>query len=526
VLAAGAALFLGLLAYSAVWRRHGLLTPAVGVLVAAGMVAALRAARVAPAVIAVVLAGLGLHLVYFGWTDAMQRNPDVASQLFYVDYLVTHHAPPPNDACTTCHHPPLFYLALALVQRLLQWARVGDLRSGLQAAAFVVSSIFVLFSTLTISRLAPRRWQQVLATALVVFWPYTVLNSVRIHNDVGLYAVAAVVFHLLVRWTEAGKRWRLILACALAFAGLYVKANAVILVLLCVAVAALRLRRAADRRARLREVAPVLGVLLCLTAAHGFLRGEHAAGLAKRLLGSAYAKAPAELTPRTARYYLTFDPRPLLTRPFAVALEGRSAEPSYWNHLVQSSLFGTRNRIFLRQVGAEPENPTLAVAATWAFLGLLAALLVAFGWTLRDASPTRTLLLATTAVWVVVGLAFHLLVPAGHHADFRFIFPVLVPVSLLYVDAVAGVRRRAHRLWAVWVGVAALFMAANAACFLPVTVRHVPVRREHARAASLGQVPLLPGMPRPHAPASGPAPLRRLQLLPRPLRPRQEPAGP
>jgi hypothetical protein len=509
-LAAGAAVFLALLACSTVWRRHGLIAPAVAVLVATTMAAILRAARVDGATVGVVLAGLGLEAVYFGWTSALQRNLDAPSQLFYINYLIEHHALPPNGACTTCHHPPLFYLAFAAARRLLELMRVTDVVSGLQACAHAVFAVFLLFSTLAIDRLAPRPSQKVLATALVAFWPYTVINSVRIHNDVGLYAVAAVAFYFLVVWAQDGGRRPLALACAVVLVGLFVKTNAAVLVLLAVAVVGYRALHAGDRRAVVREAAPFVALLVLLTAGHGLVRGEHRAGLATRLLGAPVAEEAPARTPRSLRYYLTFDPRTAVAPPFAITCAGRSLEPSYWNHLVKSSLFGTRNA-WVQQTGPvdAAENTTVALAANCALLALLAALLGGLVLTLRDSCAARTLALLAAATWTLGGLAFHLMAPAGHHADFRLIYPIVVPLSVLYAHGAEGVRRRRRWLRRALTIVAGVFIALSVAYFVPVTARVVPLSPVHP-----GRDPFM-GLRRPGRapPTSGPH-LRRPLIRP------------
>ena len=78
-----------------------------------------------------------------------------------------------------------------------------------------------------------------------------------------------------------------------------------------------------------------------------------------------------------------------------------------------------------------------------------------------------------TADVIVIGagvhgasLAFHLLVPVGHHADFRFIFPVVVPVSVLFAQAAEALRQRRLALGHAGYLVAAVFLALSTAYFL------------------------------------------------------------
>lgn len=471
VIAGGAALFAALLAWSQVWVRHGATAAAVVAGTAAVSAAILRRARVIAPSIAVVLAAFGVYAIYFGYTASTHRNPDAPSNTFYIDYILQRHALPGPGDCTVCHHPPLYYLAGAAVRRLVELANAGDVNAGLQGYSLVVFAVFVVFSALAIDRAAPRPWQRVLATALVLLWPYSVLNSVRIHNDIGFYAVAAATFHYLVRWTSEGRRRLLAGACIAAGAGMLIKANALILVALVVAMSALRVLRALDRKAALRELAPVVGSLLLLVAAHGVLRSTGTPELGRKVLGSAYKPGSPEAMPRSAAMYLTFDPRPVVATPYVMMKQGKSQEPSYWNHLVKSSLFGTRNPQLMR-IGREVDgNPDWALAENWALLALMAVFALGQLATWRDRGALKTLSLVTVAVYVGVGLAFHLIVPVGYHADFRFIYPVVVPMSLLYVGAIEGMRRRGYRVWHAGYLAANVLVALSVAYFLPVNTQ-------------------------------------------------------
>jgi hypothetical protein len=517
VLAAGAVLFLGLLLYSAVWRRHGPLAPVVAVLVAAGLAALLRRARVAAASIAVVLGGLGLQLVYWSWTDYTDRNIDATAQLDYINFVLTHHVLPANSRCVVCHHPPLYYLLAAGVRGVLEAGHVTHVESGLMALSLVLSAVFLLFSVLVIERLATGSGPRLLATALVVFWPYTTLNSVRVHNDAGLYPVAAITLYLLVRWVQDGGRWRLVGAGVMALVGLAVKSNAAILVGLVLVLVAYRALRAADRRVVLREAAPVVALLLCLAVGGTLARGARGAGLATRFLGTAYKEAPGEVTERSARFYLTFSPTAMVARPYAQArwLSPATREPTYWNHLLKSSVYGTR--ITLGGGTEVWESPRLARAGIWVLLALTAFLALGLLLTARAPCPARTVALLAVGVYVLGGLAFHLIVPISYHADFRFIFPVIVPLAVLYAQAAAALRSRL-RLWPAWVVVAGAFIALNVAYFLPAAIRvaepgFVPPARLPA-AATRPRVP--PPGAKAVAPASSPfgAKATRLRFAP------------
>jgi hypothetical protein len=371
-----------------------------------------------------------------------------------------------------CHHPPTFHLLAVLGRQLLEPLSV-DCDVASQTVAFVLSVVFLVFAVLTVERLLEPAWQRALAVALIAFWPYSVINAARVNNDVAFYAVASPVLYLLVRFSEdARPRW-LWLACALAAFGLFVKASSLALISLVVAAVAVAIVRAPNRRALGRSAAPALVALIAFTTVHGLARGGRAEPMVQRVLGTSYKPDAAEATPRTLRTYLTFDPRAIVSPPYVVTSHLRSQEPSYWNHLVKSSLFGTRNpppARLLRHLRPRKEplvepSESLATAMNALLLALLAALLASVALSGRP-DRTRLVCLAALAAMVAASLGFHLLVPVGNHADFRFVYPVVVPASVLYVSAVAAARARSAALTLFGHAIAVAFVLMSIAYFL------------------------------------------------------------
>ena len=496
VLGAGAAAFVGLYAYAALWSAK---TPSVAVLVAIFAVAAaaiLRKARTPAASIAVVLAGLGLYAVYFSYTRPTDRSTDPSSHVAYITWLLDHHSLPSGDQCVVCHHPPAYYILAAIVRQGAETLRFADVDAALQTLSFALFSTFVLFSTLTVDRLVPKTYQRVIATAIVVFWPYAVINSVRISNDSLLYTLASVFFYCLARWSTEGLRKFLIGASVAATAALFVKANGLALVITLFALVALRVYQATDRKAVLRACAAPLAATLAIAFVFQLARGPSAASLPRKVLGTAYEPVASHTTPRTFRYYLTFSPTAIVHPPYVLTNQYRSQEPSFWNHLIKSSLFGTRNPTIFVLSGFKDPNPAIATASNGALLALLATLLFGMAATWCDKRTERTVSFLYVGVFVASSLAFHLAAPLGYHADFRLVFPVVVPMSVLFAQAVDGVRRRGILLWHLGYLVPNVFLALAIAYFMPFTFP-APGKGtiSPAPAGPLLRIPLRPNTP-------------------------------
>lgn len=438
------------------------------------------------------------YVIHFVYTQPLEHNPDAASHIAYLRYVAENHAIPAPSVCSECHHPPVYYLAAGTLWHALSAAGVADPARGVQLLSLALFLTFVVVSAATLARLVLRPYQQVLATALVALWPYSILNSTRISNDIGLYATSAWVFYSLVRWYQDGRSRWLASASAIAVLSLFIKESAFTLVAAILGVTALGIAKAADRRRTAAAALPFVAAMTLIAALQGIFRGNQAAGILPRVLGSAYKPESAELAPRTLRAYLTFDFKAFLSTPYAEAgmRTHRSLEPTYWNHLVKSSVLGTRNQFVFHMPGAIDTSTKLAVALNFALLALTAFLAAALAITWRHRSASRPLCLVTVACYVAVGLGFHLIIPAGHHADFRFIFPVVVPMAVLFVDAMDALRQRGSVLWHGGYLTANVFLALSLWYFFPTALPNRPIVSPRPASSQ-------PGGSRPVPPAGG-----------------------
>ncbi len=432
---------------------------------ATALFVSLRRARVPlPAVVVSVLS-LALYVVYLGYTTFVERAYDSMPHILYLDHVARGEGIPESAYCSVCHHPPLYYW---IAGTLRGWDDGWTTYTvGVQLLSLGFATLFAAFSTLAIHAIVRTPWRTALATALVVFWPYSVINSVRVGNDPLTYALVAIAFYGLVRWTVSRHVAWIALSVAATVVGYLTKANALLFGgALLVATAACLLRDPA-RRAR-KSSAAALVVLVLALGSISALRGNEEDNVGQRVLGRAYKTEGSDLTVRPASYYLWFDPVDFLSRPYVVNVSYQSTEPTFWNHFLKSSLFGTQNSM----PGQESDFASSPRKAQ--FLGGLMLALTAM--VVGGAVAARRRLTDTRLVsWVVVlvfaagALGFNVLFPAGHHADFRFVHPIVVPLAALLVDGFAVLASRWRWNWISWVGtaVSVVFVALSVSYFVP-----------------------------------------------------------
>jgi hypothetical protein len=417
-------------------------------------------------VITLVLAGMALYLVYLGYTNPEQRNYDARGQHQYLFYIATHAALPPPGYCNVCYHPPLYYVVAALWARLLMTTHWLPLPKGLPLLSLVFAWLFVLFGVLTVRRFTRRPAALHLATALIVFWPYSVINSIRVHNDSLASALIAGAVYFAIKWYQAGRGRDLGWAALFAGLGLLTKGTAFMLVVALAVLVVMRMYR--TRRAR--AIAPwalLAGAILAVAFGLGAYRQGDRGGSSgcRAFFGDACLVDRSLFAGNRAANYLGFDVKTFLSEPYLAAMRGTERD-YFLPSLLKSSLFGTYNTDPDGDL-AYPLNNWLATLESALLLGLVALGLTALVLVTR-ARLGRYAPVLVIGTAMLAGLAvFRLVIPSPHHNDFRHVFPLLVLSSLVYAKTV-----EAWRLRRPWLGMSArvcavFFLVTSTLYFVP-----------------------------------------------------------
>ena len=180
---------------------------------------ALRRLRFDWVIVALVLLGTVLQVDYLSYTSISERNYDGPSHIEYIQSIAQHHRLPDLFACGACGHPPLYYALAAL------WSKVVVIRGwipyelGLQWLSLLLFFGFVVFALLIFRSCTSQPATLRLATALVVFWPSSIINAVRVHNDALASLLMLGAMYFIAKWDRDGKSRDFhlaLLSCALA----------------------------------------------------------------------------------------------------------------------------------------------------------------------------------------------------------------------------------------------------------------------------------------------------------------------
>jgi len=393
-----------------------------------GRIFRLRRHQIAP-----IGAGLMLIMAYWSVTPWTVRAHDVIGSDGHLAYIArvaeTHTLPAPTETWELLQ-APLYYMGGALVWKLAGIAGL-PIPVCLQAYSLSLWMIFLCASSAAM-RLALRfrTAATTLATTALAMWPSGIIHGIRISNDVGLYAVAALATLYLLKWWHRNRRRDLLIMSLFVSLGLVTKSNAIVLF----AAGSLLMLLRVMRRQRWRNpdiLKPYLGawLIMCIGAAlylgrnilyywrgaiPDWLNGSSAIHLGEWL------KVPANLTS-----FVKLEPITFLGSPWLVLTEDATGRSLFWNALLRSSL-----------TGEFQFNGSLQRSVAYLWGSMLLALMLALTWTLvrqmRTPHPARGgwrnlpwLLLSGLWLASLMALRFH--VPYACSNDFRFVLPILVP---------------------------------------------------------------------------------------------------
>ena len=179
----------------------------------------LRRLRFDWVVVALVLVGTVIQVDYLSYTSLSERNYDGSSHVDYIQSIAQHHRLPDPLACGACGHPPLYYALAALWSKVILVGGWMPFERGLQWLSLLLFFGFVVIALSMFRSCTSRPATLRLATALVVFWPSSIINAVRMHNDALASVLMLGALYFTAKWDREGNRRDFhlaLLACALA----------------------------------------------------------------------------------------------------------------------------------------------------------------------------------------------------------------------------------------------------------------------------------------------------------------------
>lgn len=399
----------------------------------------------------VLLISLAISVLYLSKTDERTRTFDVfegGGHKDYIEYLIEHKKLPiPGDGWEY-HQPPLYYLSAALAK---QTAPIDSKTSGElwgQLFALFLWTLFLISSLATI-KLSFRKHPLVIlmASTALCLWPAGIIHSIRIGNDLGVYACYSLAFFYTIKWWRSRDSETLFWASLWMAGSLLSKSNGlavagVLGILMLFHIYGLVRKPALFRQHKtklLRDIA-IAGGLFCSAILLNFADNikHYLDGTSKDWLLSNVSEMinPGLKVGNEPKNYLVFDSATFLQEPFISTWEDKYGRQYFWNFVLRSSLSS--------EYSFNGEGMRVWGITNGILLLVMLGGTVIFYLQQQPQTSTAALkrILYRNAPWLmalvfpfILLLAYRIKVPLSCNTDFRYIYPVLLPILYFVFQA-------------------------------------------------------------------------------------------
>jgi hypothetical protein len=399
----------------------------------------------------VLVVGLALSTLYLLKTDERTRTFDVfegGGHRDYIEYLIDQkELPVPGDGWEY-HQPPLYYLSAALIK---QTAPINSKISGELWGQLFALYLWVLFliASLATIKLAFRKhpFVIIMASIALCLWPSGIIHSIRIGNDLGVYACYSISFYYTIKWWKNRNSQTLFWASLWMAASLLCKSNGLavagvigILMLFHIYGLVRKPNSLQQNKPKLLRDIAIAGSLFFGAILLNFADNikYYLDGTSKDWLLSNVSEMinPGLQVGNSPSNYLIFDLATFLQEPFISTWEDKYGRQYFWNFVLRSSL--TSEYFF------NGKWMDLWGTINGILLLLMIAGIIIFYLQQQPLTPWNKIkrLCYRNAPWImalvfpfILLLAYRIKVPLSCNTDFRYIYPVIVPLLFFTLHA-------------------------------------------------------------------------------------------
>jgi hypothetical protein len=412
-------------------------------------------------IILLFLLGIVIRLIYLSYTHFNLRTHDVDGHIDYINFLLDKGALPDSKACWQCYQPPIYYTFTAGLIYLWQFFKLDFIFDSyfiLQLISLVFYLIFSFFGIQIFRTIFSDNRQAASlifsASSMFIFWPAGIIHSVRIGNDLLLYALYTAGLYYLIKWWQKNDSRELYIASILSVVAVLTKSSGAVLVLIiCLCLVfrfwlnRLSLKTSFDKliesfkinkdfKSRKKEILEkmktdfiyiteiiISGIIFVFGGMAIFAKAVYAGD--KELIGNSGSLNSALAVGNNLENYLFFDLKDFLNTPFASPWRDEGGRQYFLNYFFKTSLFGEFQIENLL-------NKNLAIL--FSFLFIVAILVVGWGFlTMTLDKLEKQLPLIINLIILPLSLAYvRVSYPFSPSNDFRYVLPFLISFIVLY----------------------------------------------------------------------------------------------
>jgi len=390
-----------------------------------------------------VFVGLIVSLMYLSKTDSRTRTFDVyegGGHRDYIEHLINTHSLPNPGEGWEYHQPPLYYLIAAAAKVAGQVPNTAtDLWGQLLALYFWIIFLLSGLGSFAIA-FRKRKLPLIIASCALCLWPAGIIHSIRIGNDLALYAFYGLSFFYTLKWWKSRSSVYLFWASLWMGASLLTKSNGLAMTatlgLLFLFHIFYTYKDKMHFHNKKNKLIRDFAILSCtfFTAfllnfgdnIYYFVTGSSSDWLLSNVSESINPGLKVNNEPEN---YLVFDSATFLLHPFISTWNDISGRQYFWNFVWRSSLsseFSFEGDTFKHW----------GIVNGILLLMMLAGIAVYF----LQKQPVTNLVTINRAMhknmpWIlslvfsfILLLAYRIKVPLSCNTDFRYIYPVLISI--------------------------------------------------------------------------------------------------
>jgi hypothetical protein len=329
------------------------------------------------------------------------------------------------------HQAPLYYITAAVVYTIANVLALDSLIA-LQVLSLVYSTVFLIFGVLLFRIVCKSTWLFFTSAVLLAIWPSGIIHSIRIGNDTMYYMVFVMALYFLMRWLVDKESKQFYVASLFAALTMVTKISGVLVLAIFGTCFVCIWLKARQKRSYLLKTVFLISVVFF--ASYFSLFRNLTTALQDTHFNIVNGNAPYTINrglsvDNRLHNYIYFDVDTYVTTAFTDTWHDAGGRQYFWNFSLKSMLFGEFSSPAAdEQLRAKLLSLLLLQMIGFLFIGLFLSI--------RKWNPSHLMLLLWLMLAVLSLMYFRHSYPFSANADFRYIFPAIIPFIYFYLTGI------------------------------------------------------------------------------------------
>ncbi|MDR0516066.1 MAG: glycosyltransferase family 39 protein [Fibromonadaceae bacterium] len=378
--------------------------------------------------ILIILLGITIRLIVYTYMSPLSSPYDVREHLEYIQIVAEENRLPSRQECWECHQPPLYYIAFAGIKNVTDRYDPTLTNRILQQGHLLLSFASIVFGVAFLINLFGNNRGAYLAALIAVFWTGFVVAAPRINNDTLFYFGTLFCMLFAQRYWHWHKSSDILLASIGASIALAAKSTGFVILGIWVIIYIL----AAIRSLKLGSLRVLFASVFIVAFFTGFSNYRTVIdvfqGNKTGLIKPVFGLNEAMKIENSLGSFVYFDLQDYLLLPYTSAWNDEGGRQYFWNYVIKSSLY------LYKEIKLY-DSPIGSFFATMLCIFTLFIFILALWGIIHLKIRDIPAMLFT--VFLFVALVYHRIIhPYACNMEFRYIFPVLFPLSYFSVRGV------------------------------------------------------------------------------------------